>query len=70
MTMLKVGSLSLECIIILLIYLESTFYKEKVSFNKKNRVKSIRIAFCEGFHKLCFPHQVALFLLSRQKLTA
>ena len=46
--LLKIGSWSFECIIILLIYFlncwKALFKSQKVSFNKKHRVKSIRLA--------------------------
>ena len=47
---------------------ESIFYKE-ISFSKKYRFKSIRLAVCEGFPNSACAHQLALFLFTRQKLT-
>ena len=53
---LKVGSLSFEGIIILLIYFlnlsENTyFYKENKTFNKKHRFEVLDLPFCERFPK-------------------
>ena len=57
--LLKIGSWSFECIIILLIYflncLKALFKSQKVSFNKKHRVKSIRSALLHRIPLLCTP---------------
>ena len=57
--LLKIGSWSFECIIILLTYFlncwKALFKSQKVSFNKKHKVKSIRLAFCVEFPLLCTP---------------
>ena len=52
MIFLKVGSFSFECIIILLIYFidcqKAPFTRKLVSFSKKYRVKSVRLAVMLG----------------------
>ena len=63
--LLKIGSWSFECIIILLIYFlncwKALFKSQKVSFNKKHKVKSIRLAL---LRRIPFSaHQLALFFL-------
>ena len=57
--LLKIGSWSFECIIILLIYFlncwKALFKRQKVSFNKKHRVKSVRLALLRWIPSLCTP---------------
>ena len=57
--LLKKGSWSFECIIILLIYFlncwKALFKRQKLSFNKKYRVKSIRLALLRKIPLLCTP---------------
>ena len=63
--LLKIGSWSFECIIILLIYFlncwKALFKSQKVSFNKKHKVKSIRLALLRRIPLLCTPVS-AIFL--------
>ena len=66
----KVGSWSCEGIIILLIYFlncrKIIFTKKLVSFSKKYKDNSIRLAVLQRIPYLCCAHQLELFLVSRQ----
>ena len=70
---LNVGSCTSNVSYFLFIYFlnrqKALFTRKYVSFSKKYRFKSIRLAIFRGIPYLCCAHQLALFLFTRQKLT-